>query len=65
MGHEKFEITEVYTKLFALDVATIQQFRISLDTQDALRLLRGRNEYRVIVAIPEKAASLSTGAVYR
>ncbi len=41
MGHEKFESTEVYTKIFALDVAASQQVRFSLDTQDALQLLRG------------------------
>lgn len=43
MGHEKFESTEVYTKIFALDVAASQQVRFSLDTQDALQLLRGIN----------------------
>ncbi|WFW62694.1 hypothetical protein NFJ76_22410 (plasmid) [Citrobacter freundii] len=41
MGHKKFESTEVYTKIFALDVAASQQVRFSLDTQDALQLLRG------------------------
>jgi len=43
MGHEKFESTEVYTKIFALDVAASQQVRFSLDTQDALQLLRGKS----------------------
>nr|WP_318379128.1 tyrosine-type recombinase/integrase [uncultured Enterobacter sp.] len=42
MGHEKFESTEIYTKIFALDVAASQQLRFSLDTQDALQLLRGQ-----------------------
>lgn len=42
MGHEKFESTEVYTKIFALDVAASQQVRFTLDTRDALQLLRGR-----------------------
>lgn len=41
MGHKKFESTEVYTKIFALDVAASQQVRFSLDTQDVLQLLRG------------------------
>ncbi len=41
MGHEKFESTEIYTKIFALDVAASQQLRFTLDTQDALQLLRG------------------------
>lgn len=43
MGHEKFDSTEVYTKIFALDVAASQQVSFSLDTQEALRLLRGSN----------------------
>ncbi|WP_336222941.1 tyrosine-type recombinase/integrase [Enterobacter kobei] len=42
MGHEKFESTEVYTKIFALDVAASQQVRFTLDTRDALQLLRNR-----------------------
>lgn len=42
MGHEKFESTEVYTKIFALDVAASQQIRFMLDTPDALLLLRGK-----------------------
>lgn len=40
MGHEKFESTEVYTRIFALDVAASQQLRFTLDTRDALQLLR-------------------------
>lgn len=43
MGHEKFESTEVYTKIFALDVAASQQVRFSLNTQDALQLLRTKS----------------------
>lgn len=43
LGHEKFESTEVYTKIFALDVAASQQLRFTLDTRDALQLLRGNN----------------------
>ena len=40
LGHEKSESTEVYTKVFALDVAAGQQVRFSLDTGAALQLLR-------------------------
>ncbi len=40
LGHEKFESTEVYTKVFALDVAASHQVRFSMDTADALHLLR-------------------------
>jgi len=40
LGHEKFESTEVYTKVFALDVAASHQVRFSMDTADALQLLR-------------------------
>lgn len=43
MGHEKFESTEVYTRIFALDVAASQQLRFTLDTADALQLLRDNN----------------------
>lgn len=41
LGHEKFESTEVYTKVFALDVAAGHQVRFSLDTDTSLQLLRG------------------------
>lgn len=40
LGHEKFESTEVYTKVFALDVAASHQVRFSMETADALQLLR-------------------------
>lgn len=40
LGHEKFESTELYTKVFALDVAAAQQVRFSLNTETALQLLR-------------------------
>jgi len=40
LGHEKFESTEVYTKVFALDVAASHQVRFSLDTESSLQLLR-------------------------
>ncbi|MEN4559532.1 site-specific integrase [Pantoea agglomerans] len=43
LGHEKFESTEVYTKVFALDVAASHKVRFSLDTQTSLQLLRGLN----------------------
>ncbi|WP_455853805.1 tyrosine-type recombinase/integrase [Pantoea endophytica] len=41
LGHEKFESTEVYTKVFALDVAAGHQVRFTLDTEASLQLLRG------------------------
>lgn len=41
LGHEKFESTEIYTKVFALDVAAGHQVRFSLDTETSLQLLRG------------------------
>lgn len=41
LGHEKFESTEVYTKVFALDVAASHQVRLSQDTERSLQLLRG------------------------
>lgn len=47
LGHEKFESTEVYTKVFALDVAAGHQVRFSLDTQTALQLLRCVNNRNV------------------
>lgn len=40
LGHEKYESTEVYTRVFALDVAAGHQVRFSLDTEAALQLLR-------------------------
>lgn len=42
MGYEKFESTEVYTKIFALDFAASQLVCFSLDSQDALQLLHNR-----------------------
>lgn len=44
MGHEKFESTEVYMKIFALDVAASKDVRFTLNTQDALQLLRARTD---------------------
>lgn len=44
LGHEKFESTEVYTKVFALDVAASHQVRFSLDTERSLQLLRGLSQ---------------------
>lgn len=40
MGHEKYESTEVYLRIFALDVAASHQVRFTLDTANALQLLR-------------------------
>lgn len=45
LGHEKFESTEIYTKIFALYVAASQQLRFTLDTNDAL-LLHGTDDIR-------------------
>lgn len=40
MGHEKYESTEVYTRVFALDVAASQNVTFTLPVGDALQLLR-------------------------
>jgi integrase len=40
MGHEKSESTEVYTKVFALDVAASQKVTFTLPVAEALLLLR-------------------------
>ncbi|MEZ2578442.1 tyrosine-type recombinase/integrase [Buttiauxella ferragutiae] len=40
MGHEKYESTEVYTKVFALDVAASQKVTFTLPVDSALQLLR-------------------------
>ncbi|MCP2006211.1 UNVERIFIED_ORG: integrase [Buttiauxella agrestis ATCC 33320] len=40
MGHEKYESTEVYTKVFALDVAASQNVTFTLPVAEALLLLR-------------------------
>ncbi|MEN4795716.1 tyrosine-type recombinase/integrase [Pantoea agglomerans] len=42
LGHEKFESTEIYTKVFALDVAASHQVLFSMDTAGALQLLRAQ-----------------------
>ena len=39
MGHEKFESTEIYTKVFALDVAASQNVTFSMPVAMALKLL--------------------------
>lgn len=44
LGHEKFESTEIYTKVFALDVAASHQVRFSLDTEMSLKLLRSASQ---------------------
>lgn len=44
LGHEKFESTEVYTKVFALDVAASHQVQFSMDTAGALQLLRAQSQ---------------------
>ncbi|MFP7609921.1 tyrosine-type recombinase/integrase [Serratia quinivorans] len=40
LGHEKAESTEVYTRVFTLDIVASRQVQFSLPTQDALSLLR-------------------------
>lgn len=40
MGHEKYESTEVYIRVFALDVAASQNVTFTLPVGDALLLLR-------------------------
>lgn len=40
MGHERYESTEVYTKVFALDAAASQNVTFTLPVGDALQLLR-------------------------
>jgi len=42
LGHEKSESTEVYLRIFALDVAAGQQVRFTLDAAAAVALLRNR-----------------------
>ena len=42
LGHEKSESTEVYLRIFALDVAAGQQVRFTLDASAAVALLRNR-----------------------
>lgn len=42
MGHEKYESTETYTKVFALDVAASQNIRFTLPVAEALQLMHSR-----------------------
>lgn len=41
MGHEKSESTEVYTKVFALDVAASQNVMFTLPVAEAMQIVRG------------------------
>lgn len=41
LGHEKYESTEVYTKVFALDVAASQQVTFTLPVAEAMQIVRG------------------------
>jgi len=43
MGHEKYESTEVYLKVFSLDVAASQNVTFTLPVDSALQLLRDNN----------------------
>ncbi|MFT2793818.1 tyrosine-type recombinase/integrase [Serratia sp. T13T92] len=40
MGHEKGESTEVYTRVFALDIVANRQVPFTLLTQDAIDMIR-------------------------
>lgn len=40
MGHKSVSSTEVYTKVFALDVAARHRVQFSMPEQDAVTLLR-------------------------
>lgn len=44
MGHEKGESTEVYTRVFALDIVANRQVQFSLPAQDALDMIRGTHQ---------------------
>lgn len=43
MGHERFENTEIYLKVFALDVAPTIGVSFSMDYEQCVPLLRGNN----------------------
>jgi len=40
LGHEKAESTEVYTRVFALDIAASQQITFSMPESQAVTLLK-------------------------
>lgn len=40
LGHEKLESTEVYTKVFALDMVASHQVQFTLPAQDAIEMMR-------------------------
>ena len=40
LGHEKAESTEVYTRVFALDIAASQQITFSMPESQAVSLLK-------------------------
>ncbi|MCS4320731.1 hypothetical protein M2407_005105 [Serratia sp. BIGb0234] len=40
LGHEKPESTEVYTKVFALDMVASHQVQFTLPAQDSLEMVR-------------------------
>lgn len=41
MGHEKSESTEVYTRVFALDIVANRQVRFTVAAQDAIEMIKG------------------------
>jgi len=40
LGHEKAESTEVYTRVFALDIVASRQVQFTLPTQEAIAMMR-------------------------
>lgn len=45
MGHEKGESTEVYTRVFALDIVANRQVQFTLPAQDAIEMIRGSHTH--------------------
>ena len=43
MGHKSISSTEVYTKVFALDVATRHRVQFSMPESDAVTMLKNRH----------------------
>ncbi|CAI2040890.1 Tyrosine recombinase XerD [Serratia fonticola] len=49
LGHEKAESTEVYTRVFALDIVASRQVQFTLPSQEALAMLRGTPHHYGVV----------------
>ncbi|PVZ84180.1 resolvase [Serratia sp. S1B] len=43
MGHEKSESTDVYTRVFALDIVANRQVRFTVPAQDAIEMIKGNH----------------------